>query len=71
MEYKNLQKYFYNVINKEILKYANEYILLDWIDINNLNWKSLSLNPHAIHLLAAVCIHFFKKSNKNAGKKSR
>ena len=25
--------------------------LLDWININNLNWSMLSLNPNAIHLL--------------------
>ena len=27
------------------------YKLLDWVDINKLDWKSLSLNPNAIELL--------------------
>ena len=27
------------------------YKLLDWIDINKLDWKYLSENPNAIHLL--------------------
>ena len=26
-------------------------VLLDWIDINNLDWYWLSVNPNAIHLL--------------------
>jgi len=28
-----------------------EYVLLDWIDIDKLNWSELSKNPNAIHLL--------------------
>jgi hypothetical protein len=28
-----------------------EYKLFPWIDINKLEWKSLSQNPNAIHLL--------------------
>jgi len=27
------------------------YKLLDWIDINNINWNNLSLNKNAIDLL--------------------
>jgi len=27
------------------------YKLLDWIDINKINWESLSSNPNAIPLL--------------------
>ena len=27
------------------------YELLDWVDINKLNWERLSCNPNAIHLL--------------------
>jgi hypothetical protein len=27
------------------------YKLLDWIDINKINWNSLSENPNAIHIL--------------------
>ncbi len=29
----------------------NCYKLLDWIDIDKLNWQTLSSNPNAIHLL--------------------
>ena len=25
--------------------------LVEWVDINNLNWEGLSENPNAIHLL--------------------
>ena len=28
-----------------------EYVLLDWIDIDKLNWRWVSSNPNAIHLL--------------------
>ena len=28
-----------------------EYVLLDWIDIDKLDWRELSKNPNAIHLL--------------------
>src|SRR5437588_230151 len=51
MEDQIIQKYIIKDITKEILQYANEYILLEWIDINKLNWNCLSLNPNAIHLL--------------------
>ena len=27
------------------------YKLLDWIDINKIDWNNLSLNPNAIYLL--------------------
>jgi hypothetical protein len=27
-----LKKYIYDVLIKEILNYANEYVLLDWVD---------------------------------------
>jgi hypothetical protein len=27
------------------------YKLLNWIDINNIDWKYLSKNPNAIHIL--------------------
>jgi len=37
-----------NYIYKPILKYE----LLDWIDINKLNWDLLSANPKAIELLS-------------------
>ena len=32
---------------------ASENRLLDWIEQNKLNWKTLSKNPHAIPLLEA------------------
>ena len=51
MEYKILQKYFIKDITKDILKYANEYVLLEWIDVNKLHYYYLSLNPNAIDLL--------------------
>ena len=51
MEYKILQKYFIKDITKDILKYANEYVLLEWIDVNKLHYYYLSLNPNAIYLL--------------------
>ena len=31
--------------------YKPKYILLDWININDLNWITLSTNPNAIDLL--------------------
>lgn len=46
-------------LNKDICAVIAKYIpskkyeLLDWIDINKLNWQMLSLNPHAIELLTA------------------
>jgi hypothetical protein len=50
----NKLKYFKKYLNYKI-KYLNLkggvnkpiYKLRDWIDINNLNWKELSLNPHS------------------------
>jgi hypothetical protein len=32
----------------------DNYGLLDWIDINKLNWIFLSTNPNAIHLLVKI-----------------
>src|ERR1700690_2589122 len=46
-----LQKYIIKDLTEEIFKYANEYILLDWIYKNKINWYYLSLNPNAIDLL--------------------
>ena len=34
-----------------ISDYAEEYILLDWVDLKKLDWECLSKNPNAIHLL--------------------
>ena len=31
--------------------YCAPYKVLDWIDINKLNWEELSRNQNAIHLL--------------------
>ena len=36
-----------------IIDYAKCYTLLSWIDINKLDWNSLSRNPNAIDLLEA------------------
>ena len=46
-----LNKYFNNDLCIYIFKYANEYVLLDWIDVNKLNYDSLSENPNGIDLL--------------------
>jgi hypothetical protein len=35
--------------------------LRDWIDINKINWCSLSLNPNAIELLKKIKIKFIEK----------
>jgi hypothetical protein len=51
IEYDILLKYFYKNLSNEILKYSNEYVLLDWIDINKLDWIYLSNNLNAIDLL--------------------
>jgi hypothetical protein len=51
MTTKILQKYIIKDIANNILKYANEYILLNWININKINWRLLSLNSNAIYLL--------------------
>ena len=51
MEDQIIQKYIIKDITKEILQYANEYILLEWIDINKLKWNYLSKIPNAIHIL--------------------
>src|SRR5947208_2527833 len=51
MEYEILQKYFIKDIIKDIFKYANEYVLLEWLDITKIDWGWLSINPHAIDLL--------------------
>ena len=37
------------IITKYI--YKSSYKLLDWIDINKLNWRLLSSNPNAIEIL--------------------
>src|SRR5579871_1353948 len=34
-----------------IIDYSSEYILLNWIDINKLDFRYLSMNPNAIDLL--------------------
>ena len=34
-----------------ISQYASEYVLLDWIKLDKLDWKKLSANPKAIDLL--------------------
>ena len=56
--------YFYNtIINNNmsdilckdvliiIIEYSKEYELLDWININKINWNMLSKNPNAIDML--------------------
>ena len=44
-----------SLICKLIAEYVIEYDknLLDWIDINKINWKNISFNPNAINLLRA------------------
>jgi len=44
------------ILNTDICYYISLFIskkfkLLDWIDINKLNWSNLSSNPNAIELL--------------------
>ena len=34
-----------------IIEYSKEYELLDWIDINKIDWNFLSSNPNAIDIL--------------------
>jgi hypothetical protein len=45
------------------------YKLLDWIDINKLNWDELSFNPNSIQLLEKnpdkICWNYLSK-NSNA-----
>jgi hypothetical protein len=50
-EYHNFLKYVSKDLIRDIFKYANEYALLDWININKIEWKQLLLNPNAIRLL--------------------
>jgi hypothetical protein len=50
-EYHNFLKYVSKDLIRDIFKYANEYVLLEWININKLNWYCLLRNPNAIHLL--------------------
>jgi hypothetical protein len=52
-EYHNLLKYVTVTkdLIRDIFKYANEYVLLEWIDTNKINWNFLSSNPNAIYLL--------------------
>ena len=42
---------FPNVINYIIAEYSAEYVLLDWIPENKIDWDWLSVNSAAIHLL--------------------
>ena len=41
----NILDYYWNIVDNKKL------ILLDWININNLDWYNLSQNPNAIDLL--------------------
>ena len=41
----NILKYYWEILDNKELQ------LLDWIDINNLDWYYLSSNPNAIDLL--------------------
>ncbi len=34
-----------------LFSYDDEMVLLDWIDINKINWIYLSGHPNAIHIL--------------------
>ena len=44
-----------NILNNDVLgiifDYVPYYELLEWMDINKLEWNYLSGNPNAIHLL--------------------
>ena len=44
-----------NILNRDVLGIILDYvpypILLEWIDINKLQWDSLSYNPNAVHIL--------------------
>ena len=46
-----MTKIFNNDLLGIILDYAPYYELLEWIDINKLQWDYLSFNPNAIYLL--------------------
>ena len=41
----------YEIIKNYLYDYEKEYQLVDWININNVDWSNLSKNPRAIPLL--------------------
>jgi len=41
-------QYYWNILD------GKKKILLNWIDINDLDWSSLSENKNAIHLLLKI-----------------
>ena len=47
-----------NIVELILIEYwdflPKQLILLNWIDINNLDWSSLSENKNAIHLLLKI-----------------
>ena len=47
-----LNKDICEIISNYIYKSSVKYELLDWIDIDKLNWDLLSSNPNAIQLLS-------------------
>lgn len=38
----------------------NIYKLIDWIDIDKINWDELSTNINAIHISSIVLLLYFK-----------
>ena len=47
----NYKKIDFNFIKYEYITYSNMYKLINWIDIDKINWVILSSNPNAIQLL--------------------
>ena len=54
----NYTNFSENIIELILIEYwdflPKQLILLNWIDINNLDWSSLSENKNAIHLLLKI-----------------
>jgi len=50
---KNIFKLIFLSFDLKIIyiKYFRMYKLRDWVDINKISWKLLSINPNAVHLL--------------------
>ncbi len=45
------ERVIYKEMEKDLKNAYHMYNLVDWIDIERLDWKTLSSNPNAIYLL--------------------